>query len=61
MDIKEQAIKVVKDVEDVIAKKGIGAKYHSQAKDVQVKTNLTLILTGVTLLLGVSIWRGLKN
>jgi hypothetical protein len=51
----------VKELEDIIAKKGIGSDYLSKAERIQRDVNLALILGGTAVLIGATAWVLLKS
>ncbi|MDZ7847244.1 MAG: hypothetical protein U5L96_10965 [Owenweeksia sp.] len=60
MDLKERAKGELdtrlKNVEDFIAKRGMGSSYLQRAQKVQRNANLALVLTGVITVAGVLVW-----
>lgn len=46
----------IKEVEDLIAEKGVGSDYLSRAERVQRDLNLALILGGAAAILGATAW-----
>lgn len=60
MDLKkrsrEEIEERIEELEDLIAKNGVGSNYLSKAERIQRDVNLALILGGVTALLGVTAW-----
>lgn len=53
MDLKE---KTRKELEDIIAEKGIGSEYVKKVERVQRDVNLALMLGAATALLGLTAW-----
>ncbi|MGN8226895.1 hypothetical protein [Gracilimonas sp. BCB1] len=51
----------VKELEGIIAKKGIGSDYLSKAERIQRDVNLALILGGTAALIGATAWALLKS
>lgn len=60
MDLKkrsrEEIEERIEELEDLIAKNGVGSNYLSKAERIQRDVNLALILGGVTAFLGVTAW-----
>lgn len=46
----------IKEIEDLIAEKGVGSDYLSRAERVQRDLNLALILGGTAAVLGATAW-----
>lgn len=53
MDLKD---KTRKELEDIIAEKGVGAEYVKKVERVQRDVNLALMLGTATALLGLTAW-----
>ncbi len=53
---KEELENKIKELENIIAEKGVGSSYLSKAERVQRDLNLALILGGVTAILGITAW-----
>lgn len=58
---KEELQNRVEELEDVIARKGIGSDYLSKAERIQRDVNLALILGGTAALIGATAWALLKS
>lgn len=60
MDLKkrsrEEIEERIEELEDLIAKNGVGSNYLSKAERIQRDVNLALILGGVTAFLGITVW-----
>ncbi|MBV6640953.1 MAG: hypothetical protein KI791_09550 [Cyclobacteriaceae bacterium] len=53
---KEELASKIKDLEDFIAKKGIGSNYLARAEKVQRNINIALFLGISVTIVGLSIW-----
>lgn len=53
---RDELEKKIEELENLIARKGIGSDYLSKAEQVQRDLNLALILGGVATILGVTAW-----
>ena len=58
---KKELQERVRELENVIAKKGIGSDYLSKAERIQRDVNLALILGGAAALIGVTAWTLFKS
>ncbi|MAO64360.1 MAG: hypothetical protein CL666_05120 [Balneola sp.] len=65
MDLKNKSKKElqqkVNELENLIAKKGVGSSYLSKAERIQRDVNLALILGGAATLVGAAAWTLLKS
>tara|TARA_R110002049_G_scaffold300550_1_gene491498 strand:- start:590 stop:796 length:207 start_codon:yes stop_codon:yes gene_type:complete len=53
---QEELQNKIKEIEDLIAEKGVGSDYLSKAERVQRDLNLALILGGTAAVLGATAW-----
>jgi hypothetical protein len=53
---KKELLNRIDELEDVIARKGVGSDYLSKAERIQRDLNLALILGGTAALIGVTAW-----
>lgn len=60
MDVKEKTLRKLEDkvenLEDIIAKKGIGSEYLGKAERVQRNLNLALIVGSTAVIFGFTAW-----
>lgn len=65
MDIKERSgselEKRIRTLEDLIARKGVGAKYRQRVDRIQRNVNVALILGATSAILGLTTWAVLKT
>lgn len=65
MDVKnktrEELEKRIGELENIIARKGVGAQYVKKVERIQRDINLALILSGTAAVVGLATWALLKS